>query len=86
VELKDRTAIILGRTTMPGLPPTVSGRHLEILPFQGKLLLRHVGSNPTCLQRSGQWYLLNEIWVDLPTRSTPIQLRLADTEMSIGCS
>ncbi len=85
VELRDRTPIILGRATMPGLPPTVSGRHLEILPSHGKLLLRHVGRNPTLILQKGQWYQLKETWVDSPTITVPIHLRLADLELNIGC-
>jgi hypothetical protein len=83
IELVDQKPIVLGRTPMPGLPPTVSGRHLQILPFKNKLLLRHVGSNPTYLQRSGQWYLLTEVWVDLPDQSTPIHIRLAASDIRI---
>lgn len=85
VELIDRKPIVLGRSTMPGLSPTVSGRHLEILPFQGKLLLRHVGSNPTLIEREGQWYQLREIWIDEPSDAEPIQLCLADSVTIIYC-
>lgn len=85
VELHEGKPIVLGRSTMPGLSPTVSGRHLEILPLKDKILLRHVGSNPTCFLSSGQWCLLNEAWVDLPTMAVPIQLRLANIEVNIGC-
>ncbi|SMX29167.1 hypothetical protein TRP8649_03300 [Pelagimonas phthalicica] len=84
VELKDRVPIVLGRNNMPGLSPVVSGRHLEILPSQGKPLLRHVGRNPTLILQKGQWYQLKEAWVDMPTIAEPIQLRLADHELNIG--
>ena len=84
VELKDRVPIVLGRSTMSSLPATVSGRHLEILPFQDKLLLRHVGRNPTLIRHQGQWYKLEEAWVDSPSISVPVQLRLADIEINIG--
>jgi serine/threonine protein kinase len=83
VEVKDRTPIVLGRSTMSGLPHTVSGRHLEILPSGNKLLLRHVGRNPTLIWHQGQWYQLQEVWVDTPSATTPIQLRLADLEITI---
>jgi len=83
VEIKDQTPIILGRSTMTGLPPTVSGRHLEILPFKGKLFLRHVGSNPTLIQQGGQWYQLQETWLDEPGPNAPIELQLADQRLNI---
>lgn len=83
VELKDRVAIVLGRSTIPGLPPTVSSRHLEILPFGGKLLLRHVGSNPTLIRQHGQWYRLQESWLDEPGPNAPIELQLADQRLNI---
>lgn len=86
VELLDRVPIVLGRNTMAGLPQTVSGRHLEILPFGNKLLLRHTGSNPTLIQQKGQWYRLQEVWVEKPSASLPIRLRLADREVNIFCS
>ena len=79
VDLVDQKLIVLGRTTMPGLPPTVSGRHLEILPFKNKLLLRHVGSNPTLIQRNGQWYQLRETWLHETSLNAPIELQLATT-------
>ncbi len=85
VEIKDRTPILLGRTTMPGLPSTVSGRHLEILPFQGKLLLRHVGSNPTLIEQAGQWFQLYECWIDATDIAiAPISVVLADTPINIS--
>jgi len=83
VELKDRTPIVLGRSTMPGLPSTVSSRHLEILPFNGKLLLRHVGSNPTLIEQNGQWYQLNEIWLDQANLKGAVQLQLADQKLAL---
>ena len=83
VELKDRVPIILGRSTMPGLPPTVSARHLEFLPFQGKLLLRHVGSNPSLIQQGGQWYQLTEAWIDLSDVSGLVKLQLAQQRLNL---
>lgn len=83
VELKDRIPIILGRNTMPGLSHAVSGRHLEILPFQGKLLVRHVGRHPTLIQQNGQWYRLQEVWLDQATLSAPVELRLADQHLTL---
>lgn len=83
VVIKDQNPIILGRSTMTGLPPTVSGRHLEILPFKGKLFLRHVGTNPTLIQQGGQWYQLQEIWIDEPGPNVPIELQLADQRLNI---
>ena len=83
VEIKNRTPIILGRATMPGLPPTVSGRHLEILPYQGRLLLRHVGSNPTLIQQNSRWYRISELWLDRVGQSDMIQLMLAESEITL---
>ena len=83
VELKDRTPVVLGRSTMPSLPPTVSNRHLEILPFGNKLLLRHVGSNPTLIEQNGQWYQLNEIWLDQANLKGAVQLQLADQRLAL---
>lgn len=84
VELKDGATIVLGRSTMPGLPPTVSGRQLEILPHKNKLLLRHVGRNPTLVQKDGLWYKLNSIW--LPEQSGPIEVKLGDVHLSLSPS
>lgn len=87
VEFKDRTPIVLGRATMPGLPLTVSGRHLEILPFQGKFLFRHVGSNPTLIKQGRQWFQLQECWVNAADMATaPVPVVLADTHLEIQAS
>ncbi|RUS65179.1 hypothetical protein EGN72_01055 [Pseudorhodobacter sp. E13] len=83
LELKDRVAIVLGRSTIPGLPPTVSSRHLEILPFGGKFLLRHVGRNPTLIRQRGQWYRLQESWLDADDLNSGIDLQLADLMLSL---
>jgi serine/threonine protein kinase len=83
VELKDRSPVVLGRSTMPGLSPTVSNRHLEILPFGEKFLLRHVGSNPTLIEQNGQWYQLNEIWLDQANLKGAVQLQLADQRLAL---
>lgn len=66
-----------------GLPPTVSGRHLEILPFKGKLLLRHVGTNPTLIQQQGQWYQLKEAWIEEADLAGKIELQLADQHIML---
>lgn len=83
VEMKDQVPIVLGRSTMTGLAPTVSGRHLEILPFKGKLLLRHVGTNPTLIQQNGQWYQLKEAWIEETDLAGKIKLQLADQHIRL---
>ncbi|PCH73967.1 MAG: hypothetical protein COC12_04390 [Rhodobacteraceae bacterium] len=83
VKLVDGQVIILGRSTMPHLSGHVSGRHLEILPCQGQLLLRHVGLNPTLLRKNGQWYRLEEFWLAAESLKNPLRLKLADVEIDL---
>jgi hypothetical protein len=69
---------------MPGLPPTVSGRHLEILPFKNKLLLRHVGSNPTLVEQSGAWFQLRETWISEQSLVQGLNVYLADVQLVVS--
>ncbi|MDA9009096.1 hypothetical protein N9K16_03950 [Alphaproteobacteria bacterium] len=82
LKLQDSKSLVLGRSNLPGASQTTSGNHLEITPYNDQLLLRHTGRNPTLIQRNGQWYRLEEYWLDLPKlRRSPLQLRLAETEI-----
>ena len=81
--LKEGQPIILGRKTMAGLPPTVSARHLEILPMKGKLLLRHVGSNPTLIEQNGQLYRLEDVWLDHSALQAGLRMMLAEVELEL---
>lgn len=83
-ELKDHHPIILGRETMPGLPPAVSGRHIEILPYKDKLLLRHVGSNPTLIQKGRKWYQLKETWLTTAELTKLHTVVLAACKAAVG--
>lgn len=85
-EIKDNQPLVIGRETMPALPQTVSGRHLEIWPLKEKLLLRHRGSNPTLIQNDRRWYQLQSTWVDVPTTGNPLILQLAETQMEVSSS
>jgi len=65
VDLVDHQPILLGRDTTPNLPNTVSGCQLELTPFEGKLLLRHLDGNPALIQKDATWYSLNEYWMPI---------------------
>lgn len=85
VELKEAETIILGRATIPDLPKSVSGRHLEITPYGDKLLLRHVGRHDTLITVNGQWYKLKQHWLALGDLSqNQGVLKLADSEVRLA--
>jgi serine/threonine protein kinase len=82
LKLQDGKSLVLGRSNLPGASQTTSGSHLEVTPYKDQLLLRHIGRNPTLIQRNGQWYRLEEYWLDLSAlKQGPLTLRLAETEI-----
>lgn len=82
--LKDGDRVQLGRANLAGLPTTVSSRHLEIMRLGKRLFLRHTGSNPTLIQQEGQWWKLDELWLNTSEiEATPLALKLADTDVSL---
>ncbi len=84
VDLPDRQPIVMGRHNLPGLPGTVSGRHLEVTRSGDRLLLHHIGRHPTLIQRHGQWYRLEQHWFELKEmRNKPLVLKLAEEEVQI---
>ncbi len=86
-EIIDRQPIILGRSTIADLPGVVSGRHLEIIPFGDRLLLRHVGRHDTLVQQQGTWYQLQSHWFgrhELSTQPLKIQLAGCDLELQMA--
>ncbi len=84
VDLVDHQPILLGRDTIPNLPNTVSGCQLELTPFEGKLLLRHLDSNSTLIQKDATWYSLNEYWMPISDlAASSVTLALADVYTGI---
>jgi serine/threonine protein kinase len=82
--LQDGKTIVLGRQNLGG-QATVSGRHLELTPMGGKVLLRHIGHHPTSILKDGNWYNLQELWIDTTDLAmAPIALQLADLHIDIG--
>lgn len=85
VVLTDRKPIVLGRSTLPGLPGTVSSRQLEITPFGDRLLLRHVGRHDTLIKFKGDWYRLDQHWVKCDVlRSNKVEFLLAGSAISLA--
>ncbi len=83
--LRHGETIRLGRANLAGLPGTVSSRHLEISRQGDRLFLRHTGSNPTLIERQGQWWKLDTHWVETDDiAATPMTLRLADTDITLS--
>jgi serine/threonine protein kinase len=83
-EILERQPIILGRATIPNLPGTVSGQHLQITPHADRLLLRHIGRYDTLIQHMGDWYLLDQHWVrqdDLASQA--VNLRIANVAVTL---
>ena len=82
--LQDGKTIVLGRSNLGG-HASVSGRHLELTPIGRKIYLRHIGRHPTAILKDGQWYNLQESWLDISDFATaPIPLRLANLDIDIG--
>lgn len=82
--LKDGETLRLGRANLAGLPSTVSSRHLEITRLGERLFLRHTGSNPTLIERQGQWWKLDELWLDKgEINAAPLALKLAATDVTL---
>ncbi len=87
VELPERQPIIMGRDNLPGLPGTVSGRHLEMTRAGDRLLLHHIGRHPTLIQRNGQWYRLEQYWFHLKDlQGAPLILKVAEVDLQIGAA
>ncbi len=82
--IKHGETIRLGRANLAGLPGTVSSKHLEISRQGDRLFLRHIGSNPTLIERNGQWWKLNELWIKTSELAgVPVALKLADTDLTL---
>ena len=63
---------------------TVSSKHLEISRHGDRLFLRHIGSNPTLIERNGQWWKLDELWIDTrELAGTLVSIKLADTDVKL---
>lgn len=84
LELPDRQSVVVGRANLPGLPGTVSGRHLEIVRAGDQILLHHIGRHPTLICRNGQWFRLEQHWFDLADlQLSPLKLDLAGEPLEI---
>jgi len=80
--LKDGAFVYLGRDSMAGMSPYVSGKHLRLY-RQGQILhLEHIGSNPTTLRFSGEteaYNLANHREALNSPRLQQAVLKMADT-------
>ena len=84
VPLRQAREIILGRSNLRSTH-AMSRRQLSIVPHGPKLLLRHLGQNPSVITMAdGKPYRFETIWVNVPVAgSAPIKLNLAGSKLEI---
>lgn len=73
---------VMGRINLSG-PPNMSRCHLSVTRQGNRLLLQHMGQNPTIfVSPNGQQRTIGTIWIDLPVKQ-PARLLLAGTVLEI---
>ena len=83
----DGASITLGRSNLGAISPAVSNRHLQITRYRDQILLRHIGRNSTLIHTRGQWFQLEDAWINASELAgTGITLKMADADIQISAS
>ena len=82
ISLEDGASVHLGRANLPGLPGTVSSRHLTLIRKGERLHLQHTGRHPTLIDINGQWHRLEDHEIGMAAlHALPLSLLLADASV-----